>query len=224
MDSQRLWRPRKPGGDRLSAPLQCRRRRTLCRRDHPGRGVHCLARRVAADQRRRPGFSYKWNMGWMHDTLHYMEQDPVHRKWHHNDMTFGLLYAFSEKFVLPLSHDEVVYGKRSLIGQDAGRQLAALRQSARLSWLHVGPSRQEAAVHGLRDRAGARMEPRRRTRLGCARRSAAAGRPAPGARSESALCQRAGVASARCGLHRVPLGRRRRSCRTRCSRSCATAM
>jgi len=57
------------------------------------------------------GFDFKWNMGWMHDTLHYMQTDPVHRSWHHSNLTFGLLYAYSENFVLPLSHDEVVYGR-----------------------------------------------------------------------------------------------------------------
>ncbi len=61
------------------------------------------------------GFSMKWNMGWMHDTLAYLQQDPVHRRHHHNKLTFGLLYAFTENFVLPLSHDEVVYGKAPLI-------------------------------------------------------------------------------------------------------------
>lgn len=87
------------------------------------------------------GFSYKWNMGWMHDTLNYIEHDPVHRPWHHNDMTFGLLYAFAENFILPLSHDEVVYGKRSLIGKMPGdnwQRFANLRTYFGFMWGHPG--------------------------------------------------------------------------------------
>ena len=106
------------------------------------------------------GFGFKWNMGWMHDTLLYFSKEPVHRRYHHHNLTFGLLYAFSENFMLPLSHDEVVHGKGSLHRQDAGRPLAEIRQPAGVLRLHVGPSGQEAPVHGRRDRPGARMEPR----------------------------------------------------------------
>ena len=87
------------------------------------------------------GFSYKWNMGWMHDTLRFMEHEPVYRLWHHNDMTFGLLYAFSENFVLPLSHDEVVYGKGSLIRKMPGddwQRFANLRAYFGFMWGHPG--------------------------------------------------------------------------------------
>ncbi len=87
------------------------------------------------------GFSYKWNMGWMHDTLRYMEKEPIHRQYHHHDMTFGLLYAFSENFILPLSHDEVVYGKRSLIGKmpgDRWQRFANLRAYFGFMWGHPG--------------------------------------------------------------------------------------
>jgi 1,4-alpha-glucan branching enzyme len=87
------------------------------------------------------GFSYKWNMGWMHDTLDYMEKKPIHRQFHHNGMTFGLLYAFTENFVLPLSHDEVVHGKGSLIRKmpgDRWQRFASLRAYFGFMWGHPG--------------------------------------------------------------------------------------
>ena len=87
------------------------------------------------------GFGIKWNMGWMHDTLKYMSQDPVHRKYRHDQLTFSIWYAFFENFVLPLSHDEVVYGKGSLIGKmpgDSWRQFANLRLLFGYMWGHPG--------------------------------------------------------------------------------------
>jgi 1,4-alpha-glucan branching enzyme len=87
------------------------------------------------------GFDYKWNMGWMHDTLAYMSRDPAFRKWHHHEMTFGIDYAWSERFILPLSHDEVVHGKGSLLGRmpgDRWRQFANLRAYFGFMWAHPG--------------------------------------------------------------------------------------
>ncbi|MDY7560113.1 1,4-alpha-glucan branching protein GlgB [Pseudomonas sp. CCC3.2] len=87
------------------------------------------------------GFQYKWNMGWMHDTLHYMEQDPIHRAHHHSELSFGLVYAWSEKFVLPISHDEVVHGKHSLIDKmpgDRWQKFANLRAYLTFMWTHPG--------------------------------------------------------------------------------------
>ena len=87
------------------------------------------------------GFSYKWNMGWMHDSLHYIQQDPLYRAHHHNELSFGLVYARSERFILPISHDEVVHGKHSLIDKmpgDRWQKFANLRAYLSFMWTHPG--------------------------------------------------------------------------------------
>ncbi|SIQ24221.1 1,4-alpha-glucan branching protein GlgB [Bosea sp. TND4EK4] len=87
------------------------------------------------------GFHFKWNMGWMHDTLRFFQRDPVHRGWHGDDVTFGLVYAFSEHFMLPISHDEVVHGKGSLLSRMPGddwQRFANLRLCLAMMWTHPG--------------------------------------------------------------------------------------
>jgi 1,4-alpha-glucan branching enzyme len=87
------------------------------------------------------GFGFKWDMGWMHDTLSYISHEPVHRQWHHNELTFSMMYAYTENFVLPLSHDEVVHGKGSLLNKipgDRWQQMATLRTLYAYMWAHPG--------------------------------------------------------------------------------------
>jgi 1,4-alpha-glucan branching enzyme len=141
------WIPNRYGGrENLAAIHFLRSLNEAVYRDHPD--TQMIAEESTAwPMVSRPiyigglGFGLKWNMGWMHDTLGYMRQDPIHRKYHHGELTFSLIYAFHENFVLPLSHDEVVYGKGSLIGKmpgDVWQQFANLRLLYGYMWAHPG--------------------------------------------------------------------------------------
>ncbi len=161
------------------------------------------------------GFGLKWNLGWMHDTLAYLTHDPLFRRYHHNELTFSMMYAYSENFVLPLSHDEVVHGKGSLLGKMPGddwKRFATLRALLRL---HVGPPGQAVAVHGRRVRPAGRVVARTRSGLGRAagqlpRRLAPAGRrPQPGLQAAP------GAVAGRLRAGRFQLDRRERRVRQR---------
>jgi 1,4-alpha-glucan branching enzyme len=141
------WVPNKFGGnENIEAVEFLKRVNAECYRQHPGIVM------IAEESTAWPGvsaptnvgglgFGFKWNMGFMNDTLRYMSREPVHRRYHHNDITFGTVYAFSENFVLPLSHDEVVHGKKSLLNKMPGddwQQFANLRAYYALMWGHPG--------------------------------------------------------------------------------------
>ncbi|RYZ46342.1 MAG: 1,4-alpha-glucan branching enzyme, partial [Myxococcaceae bacterium] len=141
------WIPNRWGGRENEEAIQfLRELNDTVRRKHPG--VVVIAEESTAWPKvSQPtsegglGFHFKWNMGWMHDTLSYFGKDPIHRQYHHNQLTFGLLYAFSEHFMLPLSHDEVVHGKGSLYGRmpgDPWQKRANLRALFAWMWAHPG--------------------------------------------------------------------------------------
>jgi 1,4-alpha-glucan branching enzyme len=141
------WVPNRHGGrENLEAIEFLKQLNVAAYRDHPG--VQVIAEESTAwPMVSRPtylgglGFGMKWNMGWMHDTLKYMREDPLYRRWHHHELTFPLHYAFDENFMLPLSHDEVVHGKGSLLNKmpgDAWQQFANLRLLFGHMWAHPG--------------------------------------------------------------------------------------
>jgi 1,4-alpha-glucan branching enzyme len=96
------------------------------------------------------GFGMKWMMGWMHDTLQYFKKEPVYRRYHQNDLTFSMTYAFTENFMLPLSHDEVVYGKKSILGRMPGDEWQKFANLRLLIRLYVYASWNEFIVYGRR--------------------------------------------------------------------------
>ncbi len=141
------WLPNRYGGrENLEAIDFLRQLNTMAYAEHPD--IQTVAEESTAwPMVSRPtylgglGFGMKWDMGWMHDTLQYMSHDPIHRKFHHNELTFRQIYATTENFVLPLSHDEVVHGKGSLLGKMAGDQwqkLANLRLLLGYMWAQTG--------------------------------------------------------------------------------------
>ncbi len=141
------WSPNPAGGrENLDAVSLLQEVNATVYRRHPG-VVMVAEESTAWPGVTRPtddgglGFGFKWNMGWMHDTLGYLAQDPVHRQWHHHEMTFSILYAWSENYLLPISHDEVVHGKGSLVGKmpgDAWQQRANARALLAFMWAHPG--------------------------------------------------------------------------------------
>ena len=141
------WIPNEHGGnENLEAIAFLKRMNEVCYGTHPGI-ITIAEESTAFPGVSQPsysgglGFGFKWNMGFMHDTLQYMSRDPIHRRHHHNDLTFGLLYAFTENFVLPLSHDEVVHGKGSLLskmGGDTWAKFAGLRAYYAFMWAYPG--------------------------------------------------------------------------------------
>ena len=141
------WVPNRFGGrENLDAIEFMRQMNTLTHAEHPGT-ITVAEESTSWPSVSRPtyvgglGFTYKWNMGWMNDILEYVKQDPVHRRWHHRHVTFSLLYAFSENFILPFSHDEVVHGKGSMFGKVPGddwQKAATLRALYGFMYAHPG--------------------------------------------------------------------------------------
>ena len=141
------WLPNKNGGrENLEAVQLLQEATSTAYKTHPG--IMMIAEEstawsgvTSATSGGGLGFGFKWNMGWMHDTLQYLQHEPIHRVFHHNELTFSILYAWSENFMLPLSHDEVVHGKGQLVNKfpgDRWQKVATLRALYGFMWAHPG--------------------------------------------------------------------------------------
>ena len=179
------------------------------------------------------GFGFKWNMGWMHDTLAYFEHEPIHRRWHHHELTFSLVYAFTENFILPLSHDEVVHGKGSMLSKmpgDRWQQFANLRALYAFMWAHPGKKllfmgneiaqEQEWSRGALAGLAPARGRPATRASSRSSATSTARTATRPRCTSATTTAPRSGGSSRT--TRRAACSRSRGSARTRASRSCSS--
>ena len=196
------WVPNKYGGrENIDAISFLRRTNTRSVLQHP-HATTAAEESTAWPMVSRPvdwgglGFGYKWNMGWMHDTLDYISKDPIYRRHHHGNILFGLHYAFSENFILPLSHDEVVHGERSIFGRmpgDEWQRFANLRAYYAFMFGHPGKKLMFMGSSSARTP----MESRQQPALAPARARSTRRHAPPGARPQSSLPRHAGAARAR---------------------------
>jgi 1,4-alpha-glucan branching enzyme len=203
------WIPNQYGGrENLDAITFLQELNKLTHGQHPG-SITAAEESTAWGGVSRPvhlgglGFTYKWNMGWMHDMLTYVSEDPVHRRWHHSQITFSMLYAFTENFILPFSHDEVVHGKRSLLDRipgDVWQKHATLRTL--YAYMYGHPGKKLLFME--------RVEPRSEPRLAPAEGAAPCLAQTFRAGSELALLRRTRAARIRLHARRIQLDRLQR--------------
>lgn len=197
------WLPNKFGGrENLEAIDFLKELNAMVHADFPG-ALTIAEESTAWPMVSRPtyvgglGFSMKWNMGWMNDSLRYFQRDPIYRRWHHSELTFGQVYAYSENYVLPFLARRSGARQALAARQDAGRHLATPRQPAPAARLAGPDAGQETDVHGLRIRPATRMVRGARTRLGAAGQSGKCRSATPVSRPESPVSRSAGAAHAR---------------------------
>ncbi len=225
-DQSGQWIPNRYGGrENLEAVSFLQQLNTLTHAEAPGT-ITVAEESTAWPGVSRPvhlgglGFTYKWNMGWMHDTLKYMARDPLYRKWAQNEITFSMIYAYTENFILPYSHDEVVHGKRSMLDKmpgDAWQKAANLRALYAFMYAHPGKK-----LLFMGDEFGQWREWNRegQPRLGSARAAAAPGPRVARRRSQSDSTPASRRSSSAISICRASGGSTPATTRTASSRSC----